>query len=79
MNHLSDAPLKGRLLASPTNIRLGWKGLLGTNTLAYDKNTYITAVKSFKVGAYPLALPTNIRLGWRGWPGKNTPAYYENL
>jgi hypothetical protein len=27
-----------RLLASPTNIRLGWKGLPGTNTLAYYEN-----------------------------------------
>ncbi len=25
----------GRLLAIPTNIRLGWKGLPRTNTLAY--------------------------------------------
>jgi hypothetical protein len=25
--HLSGAKLYGRLLASPTNIRLGWKGL----------------------------------------------------
>ncbi len=25
----------GRLLAVPTNTRLGWKGLPGTNTLAY--------------------------------------------
>jgi hypothetical protein len=32
---LSGAPLKARLLASLTNIRLGWKGLLGTNALAY--------------------------------------------
>jgi hypothetical protein len=32
---LSGAPLEGRLLASPTNIRLGWKGLSGTNTLVY--------------------------------------------
>jgi hypothetical protein len=33
------APLYCRLLASPKNIRLGWKGLPGTNAL--------TAVKSF--------------------------------
>jgi hypothetical protein len=26
---------KGRLLASPTNMRLDWKGLPGTNALAY--------------------------------------------
>jgi hypothetical protein len=28
---LSGAPLYGRLLALPTNIRQGWKGLPGTN------------------------------------------------
>jgi hypothetical protein len=35
VTHLSDAPLKGRVLTLPTNIRLGWKGLPGTNALAY--------------------------------------------
>jgi hypothetical protein len=30
----------------PTNIRLGWKGLLGTNTPAYYENSLITSVKS---------------------------------
>jgi hypothetical protein len=35
------------LLASPTNIRIGWKGLPGTNTLAYNRNPYIMAVKGF--------------------------------
>jgi len=34
------------LLALPTNIRLGWKGLAGTNTLAYYEHLQITAVKS---------------------------------
>jgi hypothetical protein len=47
VKHLSVATLWGRLLASPTNIRLGWKGMPGTNTLAYYKNLQITAVKSF--------------------------------
>jgi hypothetical protein len=32
-----DAPLQRRLLDLPTNIRLGWKGLPETNTLAYYK------------------------------------------
>jgi len=27
----------GRILAFPTNIGLGWKDLLGTNTIAYYK------------------------------------------
>ncbi len=46
MKHLSDAPLWGRLLVLPTNIRLGRKGLSGTNTLAYDRNSKFTGVKS---------------------------------
>jgi hypothetical protein len=32
---MKGTPLKGRLLASPTNIRLGWKGLPGTNAVTY--------------------------------------------
>jgi hypothetical protein len=35
VKHFSGAPLLGRLLASPTNIRLGWEGWKGTNALAY--------------------------------------------
>ncbi len=34
-NLRQGAPLEGRLLASSTNIRLGWKGLPETNALAY--------------------------------------------
>jgi hypothetical protein len=45
--HLSRAPLKGRLLVIPTNIRLGGRGLLGTNTFVYQENLLIAAVKSF--------------------------------
>jgi len=33
--HLSGIPLYSSLLVLPTNIRLGWKGLRGTSTLAY--------------------------------------------
>jgi hypothetical protein len=40
-----------RPLASPTNIRLGWKGLPGTNTLAYYENPNVMVVKSFMVHA----------------------------
>ncbi len=35
-----------RLWALPTNIRLGWNGLKGTNTLAYYENSQITDAKS---------------------------------
>jgi hypothetical protein len=34
-------------LTFPTNIRQGWKGLPGTNTLAYYENSKIADVKSF--------------------------------
>jgi hypothetical protein len=37
----------GRLVAFPTDFGQGWKGLPGTYTLAYYKNSLITALKSF--------------------------------
>jgi hypothetical protein len=40
---------KGRLLALPANIRLGRKGLAGTNILACFNIATITAVKGFIV------------------------------
>jgi hypothetical protein len=43
----------GRLKASPANIRLSWKGLPGTKTIAYYENPLIKAVKSFLVQALP--------------------------
>ncbi len=45
VRHISGDPLYDRLLALPTNIRLGWKGLPGTNTLAYYENSEILAVE----------------------------------
>jgi hypothetical protein len=48
---LSGDPLLGGLLTSPINIRIGWKDLPGTNTLAYYKNPEIVAVKSCIVQA----------------------------
>jgi hypothetical protein len=47
VKHLSGAPFYGRLLALPTNIRLDWKDLPGTNAQAYYEKSYLTAVKSF--------------------------------
>jgi hypothetical protein len=35
------------LLASPTDIRLGWFGLPGANTLAYYENSQLTAGECF--------------------------------
>jgi len=37
----STATLKGRLLSLPTSIKLAWKGVPGTNTLAYLSNLKI--------------------------------------
>ncbi len=37
--------------ALPANIRLGWKGLPGTNALAYYEKSSLTAVKSFIICA----------------------------
>jgi len=48
--------------ALPTNIRLGWKGLPGTNTLAYYENLQLTAVKSFITFA-PALSTRNLELG----------------
>jgi hypothetical protein len=38
------------------NIRLGWKDLPGTNSLAYYKNQYITAVNRFYKAGPPCYL-----------------------
>jgi len=48
VEHLKSASL-GQAPASPANIRLGWKSLSGTNSLAYYENSLITAVKSFVI------------------------------
>jgi hypothetical protein len=37
VEHLKGASL-GQAPGLPANIRLGWRGLLGTNTLAYYEN-----------------------------------------
>jgi hypothetical protein len=56
VKHLSGAPLWGRLLASTTKTRLGWKGLVGTNTIAYYENQYITSLKRFVVQAHNVSI-----------------------
>ncbi len=54
VNHLSNEPLQGRLLALPTNIKLGQKGLTGTNTLTYyNKFVNKKCKKSYNIGARP--------------------------
>jgi hypothetical protein len=51
VEHLKGASL-GQALALPANIRLGWKGLPGTNTLAYYKNPQITDKTFYNIGQW---------------------------
>jgi hypothetical protein len=59
--------------ALSVNIRLGWKIMTATNTLAYYDKTVIITVPSNQNGVLTglylkgrlLALPTKIRLGWK--------------
>ncbi len=48
---LQDPTNKGKLQDLPTNIRLGWKCLTVTNTIAYSGTALIKGVKSFIVQA----------------------------
>jgi hypothetical protein len=68
------------LPTSPTTIRLGWKGLSGTNTLAYYENPQIIAVKSFIVQALVCKKPCHysISCGCKGLTGTNTLAYFTS-
>jgi hypothetical protein len=50
LKNLSGAPLEGRLLALPTNNRLGWIGLPWTNTLAYYEILKIMEKKFYNIG-----------------------------
>jgi hypothetical protein len=64
-----------KLLALPTNIKLGFKGLTETNALAHSEYLYITDVKGFiTLGPESLFFLPNLK---RGFPGANTPAYFS--
>jgi hypothetical protein len=47
LDYLPGAPINGRLQALFTNIILGWKGLPGTNSLAYLKIFKLCKKKRF--------------------------------
>jgi hypothetical protein len=51
-----------RTTSNSANVRLGWKGLLGTNNLAYYEHSSITAVKSFIALAHGLNSYGSLRL-----------------
>jgi hypothetical protein len=46
----TGAPLKARLLASPTNIRLGWKAMEGTNTSLLHKSVNYGCKQFYSMG-----------------------------
>ncbi len=50
--------VKGKLLVLPTNIRLSWKGLPGTNTVAHYEDAWITDKKVY-IGLVPDRLPVH--------------------
>jgi hypothetical protein len=50
VKHLSGAPLQVGSSSLPTHIRLGWKGLPGTNALTYFEKSNITAVIFYNIG-----------------------------
>jgi hypothetical protein len=45
----SEPPLLGRLLALPTKIRLGQKGLPGTKALVYQAHSHILSQKTLNI------------------------------
>jgi hypothetical protein len=47
--------LKDRLIAILTNIRLGWKSLTVTNTLAYYIDVLITGLKNVYITSHRVA------------------------
>ncbi len=66
----------GKLLALPANIRLGWKQIAVTNTLAYYDAATITAFKLSGVylSAFHQVLP-HITLRWKCLSVTNALAY----
>jgi hypothetical protein len=47
LEHLSDASFLGKLLVFPANVRLDWKGIASTNTLAYLASSTVMKKKMF--------------------------------
>ncbi len=47
LEHLSDASFLGKLLVLTANVRLDWKVIASTNTLAYLASSLATKEKSF--------------------------------
>jgi hypothetical protein len=63
-------PAPGRLLAKPSNIRQGWKGLPRKNRSAYSVDNFLSNV--INLGAYPRGVCYRKALGL-------TPKYQTRL
>jgi hypothetical protein len=69
-----------RILALPTNISLGGKGLTGTNTLAYYGHELITAVKSFMtLGPGLHSEPSQLGRNWPETGDKPFPDFINSF
>ncbi len=60
MKHLSDDPPYGRLLALPTNTRLGWKG-----SRVRPEPAQLERLSDASFLGKLLALPAKVRLDWK--------------
>jgi hypothetical protein len=93
LEHLSDASFLGELLVFPVNVRLDWKVIASTKTLAYLASLTVMKEKCFitlTLGANVIKLFLHVnyrfsyqarvfvRLDWKSLPNTNTLAYYEN-
>jgi hypothetical protein len=63
VKHISSAPLYGKILALPENIRQGACILKHITAVIYGFRNKLEC------------LSLNTRLGWKGLPGTNTQAY----
>jgi hypothetical protein len=72
----SGALTYGSLLALPTNIWLGWKGLPRTNTLAFYKIIKLEQQKVLKDWPGSVKSHPNIIPGWEWLVVTNALAYY---
>ncbi len=78
MKHLSGVPLRGLLLAKPTNIIVWWNNLTGTNTLAYRAHSQVT--KKNNCCEYGFWLAANLAKNAYHFTSKSSePIFVEKL
>ncbi len=67
LEDLSDASFLGKLLVFPANVRLDWKVIVSTNTLAYLASLKGMKEKSFITLTPEVALGTHLFCIINGW------------